>query len=637
MRLQLKKSYLSLKRLDVVDFPPFTILTGINGSGKTHLLEAIEKGAVEVNGIAPTRNSIKRFNWANFVPNKLDEVQAARVWSHHQNAEKSFRDRLKNIRSQIEPLFETKTTDPFSWERAVEYLNTFASDRDWGRAKSQLDRYLSDIKRSNGIQERIINQAIGSFGFLDLAADPSKVMQSSAFSVDDIFKQNIASIFTAYHDLLIRNKIYKADQDSRYLSPIGFAARYGPSPWEQVNSVLRKCSLPFSVSAPNEHDLHKFTPVITKDGDDTPLNFAQMSSGERVLISLAMCVYNSGYEAISIAKPRVILLDEVDAVLHPSMAKIAISIIRDSIVLSAGIPVIMTTHSPTTVAFAEDDDVFSIATGGCIERCGRQKAIDRLTAGIPTLAVDFEGRRQIFVEGGIDAYALQRIDKISRRLREFDHSLSFIPTGSKTVSGYQGGGCSNVIRIVNDLRQFGNKSVFGMIDWDLKNAPSRFVKVLGEGVFYSLESLVLNPLAIGLLLLQESDKIREDIGFNFVNGIDELPDSAQTVADIVVSAFTDLKDASATIEVACAGGWSVFLPRELCQQRGHDYADALKSKFPSLKRLGNHQDSLLRGVIEKVYDNCPSVLPAAFLDAFSEIDQHGAAPADLHLRGGHAR
>ncbi|MEC5290589.1 AAA family ATPase [Aurantimonas sp. C2-6-R+9] len=46
MKIEGLREFLSIKPFEPIDLPPLTILVGPNGSGKTHLLQAIEQGAV---------------------------------------------------------------------------------------------------------------------------------------------------------------------------------------------------------------------------------------------------------------------------------------------------------------------------------------------------------------------------------------------------------------------------------------------------------------------------------------------------------------------------------------------------------------------------------------------------------------
>ena len=72
MKLALKSEYKSIKSLDSGDLPDFTVLTGLNGSGKSHLLEAISNGHITIDGEAndPGKPSLFRlFTFATLVPN----------------------------------------------------------------------------------------------------------------------------------------------------------------------------------------------------------------------------------------------------------------------------------------------------------------------------------------------------------------------------------------------------------------------------------------------------------------------------------------------------------------------------------------------------------------------------------------
>ena len=51
MRLEFKAEHLSIERFDPVEMGDFAVITGINGSGKTHLLRAIRNGSVSADSI----------------------------------------------------------------------------------------------------------------------------------------------------------------------------------------------------------------------------------------------------------------------------------------------------------------------------------------------------------------------------------------------------------------------------------------------------------------------------------------------------------------------------------------------------------------------------------------------------------
>jgi recombinational DNA repair ATPase RecF len=47
MKLDFRKSHRSINSFSSVEIPNFSIIVGVNGSGKTHLLESIHNGSIE--------------------------------------------------------------------------------------------------------------------------------------------------------------------------------------------------------------------------------------------------------------------------------------------------------------------------------------------------------------------------------------------------------------------------------------------------------------------------------------------------------------------------------------------------------------------------------------------------------------
>ena len=80
MNLSFGSPFLSIQSFPTVDIPSFTLITGVNGSGKTHLLRAIKGGQVKAD-LAPNPNDdIRFFDWTSLVPNDTGEYQVAAVY-----------------------------------------------------------------------------------------------------------------------------------------------------------------------------------------------------------------------------------------------------------------------------------------------------------------------------------------------------------------------------------------------------------------------------------------------------------------------------------------------------------------------------------------------------------------------------
>jgi len=113
------------------------------------------------------------------------------------------------------------------------------------------------------------------------------------------------------------------------------------------------------------------------------IDFSALSSGEKVLMALVASVYKASMDNVF---PDVLLLDEVDASLHPSMMKNMLEVIK-SVFLARSVRVILVTHSPTTIALAPEESVYVMNGAGLnrIEKKSKQMALSILTEGFATL------------------------------------------------------------------------------------------------------------------------------------------------------------------------------------------------------------------------------------------------------------
>lgn len=84
--------------------------------------------------------------------------------------------------------------------------------------------------------------------------------------------------------------------------------------------------------------------------------------------------------------PDVLLLDELDASLHPSMMKNMLAVIKE-VFLRRGVKVILVTHSPTTIALCPEESIYVMNRSGLnrIEKKSRGEALSILTEGFATL------------------------------------------------------------------------------------------------------------------------------------------------------------------------------------------------------------------------------------------------------------
>lgn len=127
MQLTFNASYLSIGTFPTVDLPDFTVVTGANGAGKTHLLKAIVAGSVSADVAPNPGTDIKFFDWSTLVPNDAGEFQT--------NALYQDRDKILEIannarKKHIDPLNQWGAkygvTARNRWDLLREEKNDFA-------------------------------------------------------------------------------------------------------------------------------------------------------------------------------------------------------------------------------------------------------------------------------------------------------------------------------------------------------------------------------------------------------------------------------------------------------------------------------------------------------------------------------
>jgi hypothetical protein len=267
-----------------------------------------------------------------------------------------------------------------------------------------------------------------------------------------------------------------------------------------------------------------------------------------------------------------------------------------------------------------------------LQKTTKDQALAILTSGVPTLSIDYENRRQVFVES---QYDVEYYEKIYKKLKNYltpGISLDFISSG---VRG--NGNCDQVKEVVNQLyKKGGNRTVYGILDWDLKNNESERVKVLGERNRYSIENYIFDPILLVTFLLYEKldEKIIQEIKQSCAIGINKhemFIDIAnfdntrlQKIADFVVDKVKD--NLSNSIEennqkfqqCEYINGKSVNLPEWFIQIQGHKYEDILKNIFPPLKKY-QKEDELKKEILKKVVDDMPELLSKDFIPLFQKI------------------
>jgi ABC-type cobalamin/Fe3+-siderophores transport system ATPase subunit len=605
MHVTIKTNHKSINPPAHFELQNFSVLTGKNGSGKTHMLEAMSNSnvsEVKINGKVIQNVRYIKFNELNpIIPDTCDPQtitqHAKKVWQEFELAKKGQRVSRGSAINLGRPTISTKPVSNPDFQKILQHINEGNS----------LDYIKNVLEKAN----KEIN-AISEDDFVDY-------FDSSYLGSNEFFSAQFALIFKNYHKKLEENKInryYQTIGESVYkqvLSDEEFIDIYGNPPWEFVNQILEQTNIPYKVNDPlgsRASTTYKFKLIDKHKGFE--INSQDLSTGEKVLMSLALAIYNTGGNA---GKPDLLLIDEPDAALHPSMSKLMVEIINKNIVNDNGIPTVITTHSPTTIIATQGISIFQMTRGSSVpERIPVQKAVEILSSDIPFLKISNERRRQVIVESKYDVNYYELLTNILSRKESIPAEPIYLP--ARTSSGSN---CTDVIELVSALFQNGNDQVYGIIDWDLKNKPTERIIVLGEER-YSIENYILDPLLMGLLFIRERKFDCLTFGEISITTYSEvgsmLRDDAQVIMDKVLNDL-GLNSADKAVN-KLYNSWELSISVEFNRKQGHDLEKLYKEKYPFLRSY-TREDGLKKDVIEKIINDYPQFVSSDIFETIKKI------------------
>lgn len=590
MHIKIKDQHKSIRNGVEFELPNFTVLTGKNGSGKSHLLEAISTNRQsEVTDGPKVLGTVKYIKFNDLNPQFQEDISEEDVKNSWRNGWNQLNQHLQNYRRN---------------QRG--YNNSF---------QSYIEQY--DPQTREFIQY-----------WFDLAENDVEKLSESLFyenyeiSRENLFTSQIGTIFKLYQTRLDENKMNEVSNTEEgtsltVLSNEQFEQKYGRKPWEVINEMMRAAHLPYEVEAPLRYrpSVNYHLQLIDRQRN-IKIQVNDLSTGEKVLMSLALSIYSTEEET---ARPDVLLIDEPDAPLHPEFSNYLIQAIKESIVEKSGVRVIITTHSPTTVAMAPEESIYQMNKDlSKPVKVTKQQAINLLTKDLDNMRVSIEDRRQIFVESKFDVGFYNRLYKCLSANNDFTTVPFFLP-----AKNGEGSNCQDVKDIVNALRQHGNDLVYGVIDYDNHNQGNQYVCVVGGGKRYAIDNYIFDPIYVAFLLIRERIATSEDMGLERSVTFTQLHslthNELQVMIDNVVSSlgfdnanktpFSVLK--SDTFEVASE--WFTI--------QGHDLESKILQKWPRLSSIkhGHGDDYLKNYVLDNVIAEFPQYVTQEVKELFEKF------------------
>lgn len=625
MDIIVNKEYKCITPFKVTDLPGFIVLTGENGTGKTQLLEYIymasslnEDGISSIDSEQLVNNDLFMTSMHKQIVNPTDGtvsvvfpteilINGSRARDvvyrgvNTPNVDVGNGYNLENVYLEGERLAQKHL-----------FVHNHQQDiKDVSKLTSAYNRVLQ-VAKPSGFQARemkipeitkrdidIINRIEKEFP-LSFEKDPFYYISLQNPPQSQVFSANIRFMFYQYWA-----------RENAGLHPT-------VKPWVEFNEIGQELGFRFEIVEPRL-DEHRFDVRLRDKIRGVFVSPDALSSGEKVIFSLFVALFSARSMQF---KPEVILFDEPDAYLHPSLTATMLHVLHDIFVKRFGIKIILTTHSPSTVALSPEQSVFTMDSGA-MKKTSKKDAILSLTCGLNTLSIYYENNKQVFVEAKNDAMVLSNIFHVAQQkawLKTNDIQLHFINVGEDSVDG----GCSRVIDIVSRLAAAGNQTVYGLIDWDTKNSPKDRIFVLGRSSRYALDNYLMDPIAVSLLFLEEN-KEKQGIGFSVDDTIvsfgSKSLEEIQRIIDSIISCLSKCfqgKEDSSAVDYSVMSGQVFHLPKWFMTIRGHDLVDCYKAAFPFLNKYRSEAD-LYRKIVNLSYLNYPGIIPTDLINSLNDL------------------
>jgi energy-coupling factor transporter ATP-binding protein EcfA2 len=656
MKLKIGLPFGSNQNLSNIDFPKFTLITGLNGAGKSRLLEIVRDSNPHGTDLAGSQDQIKLFTYASLNPGEsspynstfiVQELEIAREELKQKNQQivrslnqmiagcvelSLFIDKLDEIVAAKPATFMEKglTAELANFihkkiQQAVSYYE--------GTLDSINEHTLPDVFSLGQASPAVRKIAIKK-GKPAIFVVPEDINLDilGEFSPQSLLTQNIARTFVQYMEADKSRRL--REFESKKFGAI-FEETLNTAPWDLLNGIFAEWDIPYSINKPDPIESLPLTPVLIKKASGERINLGDLSSGEKILVALALGVYQVSASKEFLQHPKLMLLDEVDALLHPSMIRHFIRIVEKTFVGDLDMHVMATTHSPTTVALAPEESLFMMNNGSDnnrdrIEKVSKPEALNMLTVGVPTLAINFDNRRQVFVEDDSDAKIHQSVfDRIKTSLKS-DRTLSFLGAGAKTRQKSTdehpiSTGCEAVKAIVTKLVNQGNTSVWGLVDWDAgKNASSDRLFTFRKGKRHSIENAILDPRVM-IVLFHMNHRMRSyltaldlehDLPIYELSNITTLK-IQKAILLFCKSIIGDFVETD-LIEIAYADDASFNIPKQYLHARGHGIQKCIEDIYPEVKSY-NKDGGLLSFIADELFRDYPGIIPRDFQDCYHEL------------------
>ena len=379
MQIHRNSKYKSIVQFNDIDFwTDFVVITWVNWSGKSQLLEAIKNKNVSI--VWCDNKQIIYFDYKTFSLDNESEFQYQHIMDWKNQARTIANQQVNNIVSwknsyfpddsyeviknialvNNKPLFSL-TLEDFLWDASLynslqSFINSFNST------------YKNPDNPQNDIIKNIMNWQVSLPYLISDLNEINFKEKYPAFEDKNWFlPKSIGKYMIAYAEKRFDNLAKKTENNEYWtthnvMSIEQFEQVNWPKPWNLINEVLdsfgnlerRVYFDEAKVNYTNQFwyklELQNRNPQIQEK-----ISFNDLSSWEKILMSLVSCIYKS---TLNWSFPDILLLDEIDASLHPGMIKNLFDVIKDIFIAKYWMKVMVVTHSPTSIAIVDEASLF---------------------------------------------------------------------------------------------------------------------------------------------------------------------------------------------------------------------------------------------------------------------------------------
>ena len=589
MHLLLKQPYLSIHAMKEVDLPSFLAVVGRNGVGKTQLLDAIVQGHVSVSNI--TLSEIQKYDINTFTP-----ANPARVsWGNCLFAERTAERYLSGGQSRApidvaKDLFSDATRELNGADRGhfvdqlrakVRQLPDFKCFQKFAGPEAVVSYSVAVLReviqplqsRSQPSQRR--RQRTSDHKTRTCGGDPAILLTLSMklagklpheLTRDDILRAAYYEGDTIANTISQAFTRYKVEQYS-WAHTHGEAGqgtvqnlmsnyrRINTPPWvllRQNLDQLREASddpqlFNFEFSDPEadeiifaDHVNYSFQAEFRNRTTGESYSLNSLSSGEKILMSLCLAAFN---QAMGQGRPKLLLFDELDAVLHPSMISSFIRGLKTQFV-DRGTHIMLATHSVTTVSILEDDEIYRLARNGHaidIQPVPKSDAVLDLSEGLATIdtglriAASNESAPVTILTEGHNALHLKKwaglffadhvdvfVDLPARtgkdQLLAYGQFLSRVTGNSHFLIVWDCDAKSRAERLAAELSDVANVTAFAFDHRDNEIAPKGIENKYDEAVLKPFSNRLLDDNGVELRRTLANEKKSDFARHMFANG-----------------------------------------------------------------------------------------------------------------------